>query len=136
MSFKKISGIVQIPIFIQLHYFSSGTALSQGSSEKFPIRSEKFSYSKKDVDKRCWFSVVCCANLVEFRIKIYVLKVMAVVNFARYLLFSSHSKKLFLFISEFRNDFISVDLFKTSGCINVFKFTLKKEIILLETESI
>ena len=47
MSFKKISGIVQIPIFIQLHYFSSGTALSQGSSEKFPIRSEKFSYSKK-----------------------------------------------------------------------------------------
>ena len=47
MSFKKISGIVQIPIFIQLHYFSSGTALSQGSSEKFPIRSEKFSYILK-----------------------------------------------------------------------------------------
>ena len=61
---------------------------------------------------------------------------MAVVNFAMYLLFSSHSKKLFLFISEFRNDVIAVDLFKTSGCINVFKFTLKTEIILPETESI
>ena len=103
MSFlKKISGIVQIPIFVQLHCFSSRTALSQGSSEKFPIRSEKFSYSKKDVDKRCWFSVVFCANLVEFRIKIYVLKAMAVVNFAMYLLvFSSHSKNCsYLFLNS------------------------------------
>ena len=118
MSFKKISGIVQIPIFIQLHYFSSGTALSQGSSEKFPIRSEKFSYSKKDVDKRCWFSVVCCANLVEFRIKIYVLKViMAVVNFAMYLLFSSHSKNCFYL---FLNSVIAVDFVQNFGMHQCF----------------
>ena len=50
-----------------------------------------------------------------------MLKVVAVDNFAMYLLFSSHSKKLFLFISEFRNDVIAVDLFKTLGYINVFQ---------------
>ena len=99
MSFKKISGIVQIPIFIQLHYSSSGTALSQGSSEKFPIRSEKFSYSKKDVDKRCWFSVVCCcANLVEFRIKIYVLKVIGRGQFCYVsTIFKSFKKFVFIY---------------------------------------
>ena len=138
MSFlKKISGIVQIPIFVQLHCFSSRTALSQGSSEKFPIRSEKFSYSKKDVDKRCWFSVVFCANLVEFRIKIYVLKAMAVVNFAMYLLvFSSHSKNCsYLFLNS-EMTLLLLICSKHRGASMFFQFTFKTEIILPETESI
>ena len=90
---------VQIPICMHLlYYFSGRTGLSQGISEKLSIRSENISYSIKNVDKRCWFSVVCCANLAEFRIKIYVLKVMAVVNFAiYYTIYQSFKKKSFYF---------------------------------------